>query len=327
MNEVKKPKKPLIYYYGIVLLALLLFNLVFGTEKFGAKNWISLGGISFQPSELVKIAFILVGAATLDRMFAKRNLIFTLVFSAFCVGCLGLMSDFGTALIFFATFLAIAFLRSGDLPSVSFMGAAAVFGGYIIVHFKPYIARRFTIFLHAWSDTADLGYQQTRTMSAIAGGGLFGHGVGNGWLKNIAAANTDLVFGVVSDEMGLIVALCAVTVIILLALFAIKSAATARSTFYVIAACSTAMLLVVQTMLNVFGSVDLLPLTGVTFPFVSNGGTAMIASWGLLAFLKATDTRQNASFAIRLPSRREDRRGAALAPKSTDEWEADDEED
>ena len=71
----------------------------------------------------------------------------------------------------------------------------------------------------------------------------------------------------------------------------------------------------------------LLPLTGVTFPFVSNGGTAMIASWGLLAFLKATDTRQNASFAIRLPSRREDRRGAALAPKSTDEWEADDEED
>ena len=66
---------------------------------------------------------------------------------------------------------------------------------------------------------------------------------------------------------------------------------------------------------------------GVTFPFVSNGGTAMIASWGLLAFLKATDTRQNASFAIRLPSRREDRRGAALAPKSTDEWEADDEED
>ena len=84
---------------------------------------------------------------------------------------------------------------------------------------------------------------------------------------------------------------------------------------------------VFQTCLNVFGAVDILPLTGVTFPFVSNGGTAMIASWGLLAFLKATDTRQNASFAIRLPSRREDRRGAALAPKSTDEWEADDEED
>ena len=175
----------------------------------------------------------------------------------------------------------------------------------------PYIARRFSIYLHAWSDTADLGYQQTRTMSAIAGGGLFGHGVGNGWLKNIAAANTDLVFGVVSDEMGLLVALCAVAVIVILAIFAVKSAASARSTFYVIAACSTAMLFVVQTMLNVFGSVDLLPLTGVTFPFVSMGGSSMICCWGLLAYIKAADTRQNAGLAVRLPSRkavREERR-------------------
>ena len=217
------------------------------------------------------------------------------------------MSDFGTALIFFATFLAIAFLRSGDLPSVAFMGSAAVFGGFIIIKFKPYIARRFSIFLHAWSDTADLGYQQTRTMSAIAGGGLFGHGVGNGWLKNIAAANTDLVFGVVSDELGLLVALCAVAVIVILAVFAVKSAANARSTFYVIAACSTAMLFVVQTMLNVFGSVDLLPLTGVTFPFVSMGGSSMICCWGLLAYIKAADTRQNAGLAIRLPSKKEAR--------------------
>ena len=245
-----------------------------------------------------------MGATTLDRMFSRRNLIFTLLFSGFCVGCLGLMSDFGTALIFFATFLAIAFLRSGDLPSVAFMGSAAVFFGYIIVKFKPYIARRFSIYLHAWSDTADLGYQQTRTMSAIAGGGLFGHGVGNGWLKNVAAANTDLVFGVVSDEMGLIVALCALAVIIVLAVFAVKSAASARSTFYVIAACSTAMLFVVQTMLNVFGSVDLLPLTGVTFPFVSMGGSSMICCWGLLAYIKAADTRQNAGLAVRLPSRK-----------------------
>ena len=106
-------------------------------------------------------------------------------------------------------------------------------------------------------------------------------------MKNVAAANTDLVFGVVSDEMGLIVALCTVAVIVILAFFAIKSAATARSTFYVIAACSTAMLFLVQTMLNVFGSVDLLPLTGVTFPFVSMGGSSMLSCWGLLAYLQA----------------------------------------
>ena len=296
--------KKLRWPVAALAVGLLAFNLLFGSRLFGAKNWVQIGPISFQPSEIVKLAFILGGATTLDRMFSKRNLIFTLLFSAFCVGCLGLMSDFGTALIFFATFLASAFLRSGDLPSVAFMGSAAVFGGYIIIKFKPYIARRFTIFLHAWSDTADLGYQQTRTMSAIASGGLFGHGAGHGWLKNVAAANTDLVFGVVANELGLIVALCAFAVIVILAVFAIKSVNTARSTFYVIAACSTAMLFVVQTMLNVFGSVDLLPLTGVTFPFVSMGGSSMICCWGLLAYIKAADTRQNAGLAVRLPSRR-----------------------
>ncbi|MBR1781515.1 MAG: FtsW/RodA/SpoVE family cell cycle protein, partial [Oscillospiraceae bacterium] len=305
--------KKLRWPVAALAVGLLAFNVLFGARLFGARNWVSIGGFSFQPSEIVKLAFILGGATTLDRMFSKRNLIFTLLFSAFCVGCLGLMSDFGTALIFFATFLAIAFLRSGDLPSVAFMGAAAVFGGYIILQFKPYIARRFSIYLHAWSDTANLGYQQTRTMSAIAGGGLFGHGIGNGWLKNIAAANTDLVFGVVSDEMGLLVALCCVASILILALFAVKSAANARSTFYVIAACSTAMLLVVQTMLNLFGSVDLLPLTGVTFPFVSMGGSSMLCCWGLLAYIKASDTRQNAGLAIRLPSRRAAKQARAEA--------------
>ena len=307
--------KKLRWPVAVLSAGLLGFNLLFGTQLFGAKNWVSLGPISFQPSELVKLAFILVGATTLDRMFSRRNLIFTLLFSAFCVGCLGLMSDFGTALIFFATFLAIAFLRSGDLPSVCFMSAAAVFGGYIILNFKPYIARRFSIYLHAWSDTANLGYQQTRTMSAIAGGGWFGNGLGNGWLKHIGAANTDLVFGVVSDELGLLMALCAVAVILLLALAAFQSAAGARSTFYVIAACSTAMLFVVQTMLNVFGSVDLLPLTGVTFPFLSMGGSSMICCWGLLAYIKAADTRQNAALAVRLPSRKAAREEQEAEPQ------------
>lgn len=93
--------------------ALLAFNVVMGERIFGAKNWISVGPISFQPSELVKLAFILAGAATLDRLFAKRNLIFTVLFSAYCVGCLALMSDFGTALVFFVAFLCIAFLRTG----------------------------------------------------------------------------------------------------------------------------------------------------------------------------------------------------------------------
>lgn len=280
--------------------ALLAFNVVLGERIFGAKNWISIGPLSFQPSELVKIAFILAGAATLDRLFAKRNLIFTILFSAYCVGCLALMSDFGTALIFFVAFLCIAFLRTGDLPSIAMMAAAAAFGCGIILRFKPYIADRFAAWRHAWDYAQDIGYQQTRTMSAMASGGLFGAGPKDGWLKYVGAANTDLVFGVVGEEFGFLLALCCVAALVIPIVFTLRCAAAARSSFYTILSCATAAMLVCQMALNVLGAVDLLPLTGVTFPFVSMGGSSMISCWGLMAYLKAADTRQNASFALRL---------------------------
>ena len=123
-------------------------------------------------------------------------------------------------------------------------------------------------------------------------------GAGNGWLHKVPAADTDLVFGMLCEEWGLLIAVLAVISIITLAFFAARACRIGRSSFYCLAACAAASLLVFQTCLNVFGSVDLLPLTGVTFPFVSNGGSAMMSAWGLLAFLKATDTRENASFAI-----------------------------
>ena len=278
---------------------LLVFTLLLGQRIFGAKNWIAVGPLTVQPSELVKLAFVLVGAATLDRLFAKRNLIFTALFSAFCVGCLALMSDFGTALIFFVAFLCIAFLRTGDLPSIAMLTAAAAFGCGIILRFKPYIADRFAAWLHAWEHAQDIGYQQTRTMSAMASGGLFGAGAEKAWLKYVGAANTDLVFGVVGEEFGFLLALCCVAALVIPIVYALRCAATARSAFYTILSCATAAMLVCQLALNVLGAVDLLPLTGVTFPFVSMGGSSMISCWGLMAYLKAADTRQNASFALR----------------------------
>ncbi len=208
------------------------------------------------------------------------------------------MSDFGTAAIFFVTFLVIAYMRSGDFATLSLICGGAVFGAGIILKFKPYILSRFASWGHAWEAASTTGYQQTRTMSAAASGGLLGMGAGNGWLHNVAAADTDLVFGMLCEEWGLLIAVLAVGSIITLAFFAARACRVGRSSFYTIAACAAASLLVFQTCLNVFGSVDLLPLTGVTFPFVSNGGSAMMSAWGLLAYLKATDTRENASFAI-----------------------------
>ena len=286
---------------GILLLAV---NLVLGTEKFGARNWIQIGGMSFQPSELVKLCFVYAGASTLHRLMAKRNLILFIGYSAAICGCLALMNDFGTAIIFFVAFLVVAFLRSGNMATIALACAGTGFAGVLALRFKPYALKRFSAWGHVWENALTTGYSQTRAMMCIASGGLFGLGAGRGWLKHVGAADTDLVFALVSEEWGLLLAVMMIAAVAILTIFVVRSAPMGRSCFYTIGACAAATILVTQTILNVFGTVDLLPLTGVTFPFVSNGGSSMLCVWGLLAFIKAADTRQNASFAIRLPGRK-----------------------
>ena len=106
-------------------------------------------------------------------------------------------------------------------------------------------------------------------------------------------------FAVVCEELGLIVGVCCVLAILLLAFFSVRSAATARSSFYLIASCATVTIFMAQLALNVFGSLDMLPFTGVTFPFVSRGGSSLISCWAMMAYIKAGDTRQSGSFALR----------------------------
>ena len=298
INRLHKIKPVLI---GLSVVALII-NLIFGTAKYGATNWIKIGESgSIQPSEIVKLAFILIGAGTLEELYEKRNTVVYAVFSLFCLGCLALMSDFGTALIFFATYLVVSFLRSGDFSRFILTGAAAGALGLIVLKFKPYIASRFDAWGHVWEAEFmdDLGYQQTRTMSFGAGGGLLGLGAGNGSLKYVGASNTDLVFGFVMEEWGFIIAVLAVLCIATLSVFAVMHIVAGRSTIYTILACSAATMFLVQTMLNMFGAIDLFPLTGVTFPFVSTGGTSLMTSWAMLAYFKAADMRRNASLAVR----------------------------
>lgn len=297
LRNLERAKAIRMYMYAAAAL-LLVFNLIFGQTLFGASNWVVIGGISFQPSELVKLAFIWAGAASLDELLEKKNSLIFMLFSGFCFCCLALMGDFGTAIIFFVTFLVISFLRSGDFTKLILIVGVAFVGGLMVLKFKSYVAHRFAAWGHVWEMADDAGFQQTRTMSASASGGLIGVGAGAGWLKNIPASDTDLVFGFLTEEWGLIIALLAILSLITLSIFAVRSILAGRSTYYTIASCSAMSMFLFQTMLNVFGSVDLLPLTGVTLPFVSNGGTSMISAWGLLAFLKAADTRANASFAV-----------------------------
>lgn len=279
--------------YGLMIAAvgLLGVSIVFGKITHGAANWISIGGISLQPSEIVKIIYIFIGANTLDRLQTKKNLFEFIIFSAVCVGLLALMGDFGTALIFFMTFLLISFMRSGDFKTVILAIVAAVFGVSIVLRFKSYVLDRFKAWGHAWEYANDLGYQQTHVLTYIASGGLFGVGIGNGFLKGVGASESDLVFGLVSEEMGVIVAITLAVAVACLVIYARAITTRSRSTFYSISACCAAGLLVIQLSLNVFGATDILPLTGVTFPFISCGGSSVLSCWGLIAFIKAADER------------------------------------
>lgn len=275
----------------IFAVGLLLLSIVFGKITNGAANWIYIGSISIQPSELVKIIYIFIGASALDKLQTNKNLFEFMVFSAVCVGLLALMGDFGTALIFFVTFLLIAFMRSGDFKTIIFAVAAAIFGVTFILNFKPYIADRFKAWGHVWEYAQTSAYQQAHVLTFIASGGLFGVGLGNGFLKQVAASESDLVFGLVSEEMGVIVAFTLAVAVGAMFIYARAITTRSRSTFYSISACCAAGLLVVQLSLNVFGATDILPLTGVTFPFISSGGSSIISCWGLLAFIKAADER------------------------------------
>ncbi|MGN0977179.1 MAG: FtsW/RodA/SpoVE family cell cycle protein [Faecousia sp.] len=278
----------------------LAITLVFGTEYYGAKNWLMIGGMSLQPSELSKVCFVFAGASTMDRIMNKRNLILFIVYSVVICGCLALMNDFGTALIFFCAFLVIAYLRSGSVGTIALAITALGFAGVLALKIAPHALQRFATWRHVWEDPLAGGYQQTRALMCIASGGLFGLGPEGGKLQYVFAADSDIVFGTISEEWGLLMALMTVLCIAVFGFFVIRTARVARSSFYSIGACTAASVLVIQTILNCLGTLDLLPFTGVTFPFVSNGGTSMIGAWGLLAFVKAADTRQNASFAVRM---------------------------
>lgn len=305
LRDLERAKKCR-YLAVIAGIGFLAVTLVFGREYYGAKNWLVIGGMSLQPSELAKVCFVFAGASTMDRIMNKRNLILFIAYSVMICGLLAVMNDFGTALIFFCAFLVIAYLRSGSMGTVALACTALFFAGVIAIRIAPHALSRFASWRHAWENPYTSGYQQTQAMMCIASGGLFGLGPGKGWLQKIFAADSDIVFATISEEWGLLMAVMMVICICVFGFFSIRTARVARSSFYSIGSCTAASILLIQAMLNCLGTVDLLPFTGVTFPLLSNGGTSMIGAWGLLAFVKAGDTRQNASFAVRLTKKRKD---------------------
>ena len=276
---------------AVAAILLLIVNIAIAKVTHGARNWITIFGVTFQPSEFVKVAFIFVGAATLEKIQTSKNLYAFIAFSLVCVGALIVIKDFGTALIFFVTFLIIAFMNSGDIKTIFLALASAAMGGFIVIKYKSYVTARFSVYRHVWEHYNDSGYQQTRVLVGLASGGLLGLGSGAGTTRGVWARTTDLIFGVICEEWGFLFGLLLVLSFVAIAVSALVNSIAARSTFYSIAAVAAAGLLLFQTALNIFGITDVLPLTGVTLPFVSQGGSSMISCWAVLAFIKASDVR------------------------------------
>ena len=293
LERVTKWRLPL----AMCAVGLLAVTLLIGTSINGSKNWIFIGPISIQPSELAKIVFIFAGAATLDKLQTTRNLTEFIVLTALCGGYLVLMKDLGSAAVFFVTFLIIAFMRSGSIRTIALACSAVVIGLFMFLKVKPYAAARFLGWRHVWEHINDnYGYQQSRTLTYAASGGFFGTGLGNGYLHNVAAGNSDLVFGMMTEELGLLLALVTATAIVLWVFYVRSDVTRSRSTFYSISACAAAGILLFQSLLNIFGPLDVIPLTGVTLPFISAGGSSMLSVWGMVAFIKASDER---TYAVR----------------------------
>ena len=298
LRDLERAKR--VRYLAVLAgVGFLVVTLLFGKEYYGAKNWLVIGGMSLQPSELSKVCFVYAGASTMDRIMNKRNLVLFIAYSVVICGLLAIMNDFGTAMIFFCAFLIIAYLRSGSVGTIALACTALAFAGVLAIRIAPHAMNRFATWRHIWESPYTSGYQQPQAIMCIASGGLYGLGPGNGYLQKVFAADSDIVFATISEEWGLLMALQAVLAISVLGLFSMRTSRVSRSSFYCIGGCTAAGILLIQASLNCLGTVDVLPFTGVTFPFLSNGGTSMIGAWGLLAFVKAADTRQNASFAVR----------------------------
>lgn len=275
-------------YAAIGSIGLLLINLVLGSNFNGQTNWIVIGGVSIQPSEIVKVLFIFASSATLEWLLTTKNLRNLIIYAISCVGLLFLMGDFGTALIFFFSFIILTFLTTGDFKAITMTCITAALGAVMLVSFKPYIVNRFSTWRHVWEHIYDTGSQQARALIAAASGGLIGLGPNNGFGKDLFAADTDIVISMIMEQLGFIIAIVVMAIYILFILSAIRSHKIARSSYYIIASCAAASLFMFQAALNIFGTLDVLPFTGVTLPFVSNGGSSLIGSFGLLSFITAS---------------------------------------
>lgn len=265
-------------------LAVLALPIAIGTEVNGAKNWLIFGSFSLQPSELVKLTLIIVCAYYMSR----RKMMPWLIFFVGCIGLIVLQKDLGAVLLYFSVALFMFYASSSNIMlSLAAIGMAS--GGAVLAYQMPmfaHVKRRVAIWQNPWRDAQGAGYQIVQSLVAIASGGLFGVGLGLGMPTVIPVYESDMIFAVICEQFGILFGLCILLMYIILILRGINIALAARSRFHGLLAMGCVVLLAVQTVVIVGGVIKMIPLTGVTMPFISAGGSSLVSSFCLIGLLQ-----------------------------------------
>ena len=267
-------------------IMLLLLPVAIGQEQNGAKNWIVVPFIqSFQPSEFVKLLLLLILSQYFSALRKFSGMLPGLLFAVGSLGALMLQKDLGTALLYYMVTLLMYWAASSNLP-MTMVGVAggvgAAFMGYqMFAHVKVRVA----IWLNPWSDALGKGYQVVQALMAIASGGLFGVGLGMGQSRVIPAYTTDFIFAVLCEQFGILFGLCVVGLYVIIVFRGMAISLTSRTSFHALLALGCTLFIGLQTFTIMGGVVKMIPLTGVTMPFVSYGGTSLVSCMGMVGLL------------------------------------------
>lgn len=289
------------YTLGLVGVILLILPMVIGTEKNGSKLWLTFGSFSFQPGELAKILIVLFLAfylasnrealsVTAHRVGPFRIPRFRMLLPLFIMWGISLLivifeRDLGSALLFFMYFVVMLYVATGRWSYVFIAIGLLVIGFFFCYHFFSHVKIRVDIWLDPWTDAQNSGYQIVQSLYSIADGDLVGTGIGKGMPTLIPFVESDFLFSAIAEEMGL---LGASAVIILYMLFCVRgfaTAARAKSDSSAFAAVGLTTVIGFQAFLIIAGVTKLLPLTGVTLPFMSQGGSSLLSSFIIVGLL------------------------------------------
>lgn len=270
------------WLYAIPGIALLLAVCMAGTTSYGAKLFLTIAGISLQPSEFVKISFVFFTAAMFYRSTEFKNVAVTTVVAAAHVLILALSKDLGSALIYFVSYLMMLFVATSNWVYLGLGTGSGVLASMISYKLFAHVRRRVEAWRDPWSDVADKGYQVAQALFAVGCGGWFGTGLYQGMPDKIPVVDMDFIFAAISEELGGIYALCILFICLGCFLQFMLIAVKMQAMFYKLIAFGLGTMYITQVFLTIGGVTKFIPSTGVTLPFVSYGGSSALST--LLVF-------------------------------------------